>query len=127
QTSTGQAGFFDDLYMSGTTFFTLGLGDVHPVAPLARLLTTAEGGMGFAFLAIVIAYFPVLYQSFARREVRLTLLDASAGSPPSAAEVLRRLGAERQLTALDPFLRGWECWGCELVESHISYPAGAYF
>src|SRR5437870_8018784 len=113
--------------MSGTTFFTLGLGDVQPVGRLARLITVAEAGTGFAFLAIVIAYFPVLYQSFSRREVRLTLLDAWAGSPPAAAEVLRRLGAERQLTALDPFLRDWEYWCSELLESHISYPLVAFF
>jgi hypothetical protein len=123
----GTARFGDDLYMSGTTFFTLGLGDVHPVGPLARLLTVAEGGMGFAFLAIVIAYFPVLYQSFARREVRLTLLDAWAGSPPAAAEVLRRLAGAGELNALDQFLRDWEYWCSELLESHISYPVVAFF
>src|SRR6185503_14117962 len=123
----GEPTFLDDLYMSATTFFTLGLGDVHPVGHVARFLTVAEGGMGFAFLAIVIAYFPVLYQSFARREVRLTLLDAWAGSPPSAAEVLRRLAGVRETSALDPFLRDWEYWCSEVLESHISYPVLAYF
>jgi len=127
QTPTGPAAFADDLYMSGTTFFTLGLGDVHPVGRVARLLTVAEGGTGFAFLAIVIAYYPVLYQSFARREVRLTLLDAWAGSPPSAGEILRRLAEARELKALDAFLRDWEYWCSELLESHISYPIVAYF
>jgi len=126
-TPGGRAEFLDDLYMSGTTFFTLGLGDVHPVGRVARVLTVGEGGMGFAFLAIVIAYFPVLYQSFARREVRLTLLDAWAGSPPSAAEVLRRLARAGELGALDPFLRDWEYWCSELLESHISYPVIAFF
>jgi hypothetical protein len=128
QTPSGVATtFVDDLYMSGTTFFTLGLGDVHPTSGLARLLTVAEAGLGFAFLAIVIAYFPVLYQSFSRREVRLTMLDAWAGSPPAAAEILRRLAAVRELNALDPFLRGWEYWCSEILESHISYPVLAFF
>jgi hypothetical protein len=113
--------------MSGTTFFTLGLGDVHPIGATARVLTVAEGGMGFAFLAIVIAYFPVLYQSFSRREVRLTLMDAWAGSPPAAAELLRRLAAAGELKALDAFLRDWEYWCSELLESHISYPVLAFF
>jgi hypothetical protein len=127
QTPAGEAAFLDDLYMSGTTFFTLGLGDVHPVAPVARFLTTAEAGMGFAFLAIVIAYFPVLYQSFSRREVRLTLLDAWAGSPPSAGEVVRRLAGANEMRALDPFLKDWEYWCSEVLESHISYPLLAFF
>jgi ion channel len=124
---TGEIRFLDDLYMSGTTFFTLGLGDLQPAGRVARVLTVAEAGTGFAFLAIVIAYFPVLYQSFSRREVRLTLLDAWAGSPPAAAEILRRLASARQLGALDPFLKDWEYWCSELLESHISYPTVAFF
>jgi hypothetical protein len=126
-TPEGRANFPDDVYMSGTTFFTLGLGDIHPSAPVARVLTVAEGGMGFAFLALVIAYFPVLYQAFSRREVRLTLLDAWAGSPPAAAEILRRVAGSGGLNALDAFLRDWEYWCSELLESHISYPVVAYF
>ena len=92
--------FLDDLYMSGTTFFTLGLGDSSRSDASPGFLTVAEAGTGFAFLAIVIAYFPVLYQSFSRREARLTLLDAWAGSPPAAAEVLRRLAARDEMAAL---------------------------
>jgi len=123
----GPARFVDDLYMSGTTFFTIGLGDVHPFGTAARILTAAEGGTGFAFLALVIAYFPVVYQAFSRREVQLTLLDAWAGSPPSAAEVLRRLSTAGDLRPLDQFLRDWEYWCSELLESHISYPVLGYF
>src|SRR5262249_21990688 len=46
----GLQGFFADLYYSGTTLFTLGLGDVWPTSGLDRLLTVVEGGTGFAFL-----------------------------------------------------------------------------
>ena len=123
----GVASFADDLYMSGSMFFTLGLGDVQPLAGTSRVLTVAEGGMGFGFLAIVIAYFPVMYQSFSRREARLTLLDAWAGSPPSAAEVLRRMAEAGTPDALGPFLKDWEYWCSELLESHISYPLVAFF
>jgi hypothetical protein len=91
------------------------------------VLTVGEGGMGFGFLALVIAYFPVMYQSFSRREIRLTLLDAWAGSPPAAAEVLRRLSEAGELKALDQFFRDWEYWCSEVLESHISYPLVAYF
>jgi len=126
-TPDGDARFVDDLYMSGTTFFTLGLGDVRPVAGVARFLTVAEAGMGFGFLGLVIAYFPVVYQSFSRREVRLTLLDAWAGSPPAATEVLRRLAEAGEINALDRFLKDWEYWCSEVLESHISYPVVAFF
>jgi Ion channel len=77
----GGTGFWSDLYMSGTTFFTLGLGDVVPRSAFAKTLTVVEAGTGFAFLAAVIGYFPVIYQAFSRREVAISLLDARAGSP----------------------------------------------
>src|SRR5207249_4357985 len=86
----GAPGFWSDMYMSGTTFFTLGLGDVVPRTALAKTLTVIEAGTGFAFLAAVIGYFPVIYQAFSRREVAISLLDARAGSPPSASELLWR-------------------------------------
>ena len=81
----GAPGFLDDLYLSGTTFFTLGMGDVVPRIAFAKLLTVCEAGLGFAFLAIIIGYLPVIYQAFSRREIAISLLDARAGSPPSAA------------------------------------------
>src|SRR5207244_1212500 len=62
-------GFATDLYLSGTTFFTLGLGEVTPHTWPARVMTVLEAALGFAFLAIVIGYLPVIYQSFSRREV----------------------------------------------------------
>ncbi|PYO44537.1 MAG: two pore domain potassium channel family protein, partial [Gemmatimonadetes bacterium] len=116
-----------DVYLSGTTFFTLGLGDVAPQGTFARVLTVVESGLGFGFLAIVIGYFPVLYQAFSRREVSISLLDARAGSPPSAAELLRRHGGPGGAAALERLLTEWERWAAELLETHLSYPLLAYF
>lgn len=120
-------GFLGDLYLSGTTFFTLGLGDVLPRTPLTRVLVVVESGMGFAFLALVIGYLPALNQSFARREVSISLLDARAGSPPTASEMLRRHVHERGKEALRQLLHEWERWSAELLEGHLSYPVLAYF
>ncbi len=75
-TPDGQQGFLTDLYLSGTTFFTLGLGDISPHTGLARLLVVLEAGTGLAFLALIIGYVPPLNQSFSRREVSISLLDA---------------------------------------------------
>jgi hypothetical protein len=122
---TVDRGFGTDLYFSGTTFFTLGLGDVHPYSSSARALSAVESGMGFGFLAMVISYLPVLYQSFSRREVNVSLLDARAGTPPTAAEMIRR--SAHQMRNLEAIFREWEHWSTELLESHISYPVLAYF
>jgi hypothetical protein len=120
----GGGTFTDHVYLSGETFFTLGLGDVTPVSRAGRALVVLEAGIGFAFLALVIGYLPVLYQSFSRREINITLLDARAGSPPSAEELLRDSGDHEALTLL---LRDWERWGAEVLESHLSYPVLSYY
>lgn len=123
----GSSGFLTDLYLSGTTFFTLGLGDVIPHTGLSRLLVVVESGMGIGFLALVIGYLPGLNQSFARREISISLLDARAGSPPSASEILRRHGYDHGMEALRQLLKEWENWSAEFLEGHLSYPVLAYF
>ena len=123
----GSSGLLTDLYLSGTTFFTLGLGDVIPRTGVSRLLVVLESGMGFGFLALVIGYLPGMNQSFARREISISLLDARAGSPPSAFEILHRHGYEHGMEALRLLLKDWENWSAEFLEAHLSYPVLAYF
>jgi ion channel len=124
----GSAPFTTILYFSGNTFFTLAFGDaVPPPTALSRLLAIAEAATGFGFLGLIIAYLPAFYQDYERREVRLSMLDEWAGSPPSAGELLRRLGQDGALSALDPFLQEWEKWSAEVLESHLSYPILAFF
>jgi len=126
-TLVGTPSFADDLYVSATTFFTLGTGDATARSTGVRVVTTLEAGIGLGFLALVISYLPVLYQTFSGREVLITQLDAWAGSPPSAVEFLRRMGAADHLSALDPFLEKCEQWSAELLNSHIAYPVLCYF
>src|SRR5882724_4665532 len=123
----GHAGLLSDLYYSGTTFFTLGLGDIAPVGAAARAITVIEASLGFGLLALVIGYFPVLYQAFSRREVNISMLDARAGTPPTAAELLRRHQEGQSLASLDQLLRDWEMWAADLMESHLSYPVLCFF
>ncbi len=125
--ATYHGGFFTDLYYSGTTFFTLGLGDIAPQSGPARLITVVEAGLGFGFLALIISYLPVLYQAFSRREVNVSLLDARAGSPPTALELLRRSGTGQAREMLPQFLGEWEHWAADLLESQLSYPSIGYF
>ncbi|MGA8238067.1 MAG: potassium channel family protein [Candidatus Sulfotelmatobacter sp.] len=117
------------VYHSGQTFFTLGYGDILPTSRAARALSVIEAGMGFAFLGVVIGYLPVVYGSFSRREIQISMLDARAGSPPTASELLVRLAGSSEIdqTVLDGCLRDWERWSGELLESHISYPVLSFF
>ena len=119
--------FRTDFYLSGTTFFTLGLGDVTPRTTLAKAITVTEGGTGFGFLGLMISYLPTLYGAFSQRELNISLLDARAGSPPTAAELLRRHSQFADSEVLTPYLRDWEIWAAQLMESHLSYPVLCYF
>jgi hypothetical protein len=116
-----------DLYFSGTTFLTLGLGDVTPQTGAARGIAIVEVGMGFGMLALVIGYLPVLYQAFSRRETRISLLDVHAGSPPSAGVLLLRHPPVSRARRLTGILAEWEDWASDLLETHLSYPVLAYY
>jgi Ion channel len=115
------------IYLSGTTLFTLGIGDVTPLNHWARDLVIIEAGTGLGFVAVVIGYLPVLYQAFSRREGSIALLDGRAGSPPTASELLRRHASDGGNDALVDLLAEWERWSAEMLESHISYSLLCYF
>jgi hypothetical protein len=119
--------FLTYLYFSGQTFFTLGFGELTPVYGLGRFLAVLEAGMGFGFMALIIGYLPVLYQAFSKREVTISMLDARAGSPPSAAQLLFRLAQAKQIAAVNPLLGEWERWAAEVLESHLSFPGLSYY
>src|ERR1700730_4929564 len=126
-TASAWARFGTDFYVSGTTLFTLGLGDVVPHSRVARGSIILESGVGLGFVALVIGYLPVLYQAFSRREVSVALLDSRAGSPPNAAELLRRHSFGGGQEALTVLLEEWERWAAEILESHISYPILCFY
>jgi hypothetical protein len=113
--------FGANFLFSGDTFFTLGTDTVR------RSLAMFEAGTGLALIAIVIGYLPVLYQLFSRRETHVIMLDARAGSPPTAATLLSRHGHPDSAHALGELLHEWERWSVEVAESHLSYPMLSYY
>jgi hypothetical protein len=123
-TASGQD-FGTLVYLSGTTFFTVGFGDITPTSGIGRALAVIEGGTGLGFLAVVVSYLPTIFGAAARREAAITLLDARAGSPPTAAGLLSRLGPDPAALVLQ--LREWEQWAADLLETHLSYPILAFF
>ena len=54
--------------------------------------------------------------------MNVSLLDARAGSPPSAGEFFRRLGRTDGVESLVALLQEWERWAAELLEVQLSYP-----
>jgi Ion channel len=122
----GAGSFPTALYFSGSSLFTIGFGDVVATG-LTRAVVIVEGATGLGLVAVVIAYLPVLYQAFNRREVGIMLLDARAGSPPSGPELLRRTGGQGLAGDLPELFREWERWSADVLETHLSYPLLAFF
>ena len=122
----GADALIDLIIISGDAFFTLGYGDNVPHHPLSRMLVIVEAGTGFGFIALTIGYLPVLYQHFTRRDFQLIEFGARAGSPPTAATLLGWHSHDSP-EALDRWLRDWEIWASDLIESHAVYPMLAYY
>ncbi|MDM0110407.1 potassium channel family protein [Variovorax sp. J22R24] len=123
---SGSNELVDQIIVSGDAFFTLGYGDNVPHHWLARLLVILEAGTGFGFIALTIGYLPVLYQHFAKRDLQLISFSARAGTPPTAAALL---GWHMHGTpaGLERWLRDWEIWASDLVESQAVYPMLAFY
>jgi Ion channel len=123
----GERSFGALLYMSGETFFTLGFGDITPTTTVGRWFSVVEAGLGFGFLGTVVGYLPTMYGAFSQREIEISLMDGRAGSPPTAAEFLRRTAVSGRDDLCDEILAAWERWSAQLLETHISYPQLAYY
>ena len=118
--------FGNGLFSAGTSLFTLGFSQ-GAVTGWTRAVKVAIGATGLGLFAVVIAYLPVLYQAFNRREVGVLLLDTRAGSPPSGPELLHRMGSAGVASSLPDLFAEWERWVADVLETHMSYPLLALF
>jgi hypothetical protein len=119
-------GFVDDLFFSAGGFLSASM-QLFPSTSLARALFLGEAACGFGVLFVAIGYLPAIYQAYSRREVAVAQLAPRAGTPPTAGALLARSGRRGGWPDLDLYLAAWEEWAAELMETHLSYPALAYF
>jgi hypothetical protein len=110
---------------SASAVFTLGLSHTFgPTSDVVRILAAASGAVA---IALQIGYLPTIYQSFARRETLVTLMESRAGVPAWGPEVLLRHQLVSTLDALPDLYRSWEGWSAEVAESHTTQPVLMYF
>jgi len=122
----GGGGFDDDLFFSAGGFLSASM-QLSPTTGFARALFLGEAACGFGVLFVAIGYLPAIYQAYSRREVAVAQLAPRAGTPPTAGALLARSGRRGGWPELDLYLAAWEKWAAELMETHLSYPALAYF
>jgi hypothetical protein len=125
--TAGDVNFRTLLYMSGSTFLTLGLGDVTSPDGVARFFIVLEAGCGYIFLGLIITYMPLLDQAYGAREVGSELIHSRAGHPAGALSFLRRYRDPEHSEILRANLREGERWMAEILQSHLSHPVLAYY
>jgi hypothetical protein len=115
----------DAFELSGSSMLTLGFAPLSDLPTL--VLGLSEAALGLSLVALLITYLPSVYATFSRREQMVALLEARAGSPPSAAELIERYAIIGWLDQLHDLWRRWEMWFVDIEESHTSLPALVFF
>ena len=113
--------------MSGSTFLTLGIGDVTSADPIGRFFMILEAASGLIFLGLVITYMPFLHQAYASREVYNLLIHSRVGSSPVAIDLLHRYTGPDRAEILRGHLRDAEHWMAETLQSHLAHPVLSFY
>src|SRR5438552_15392612 len=86
-----------------------------------------ESGTGVALAALAITLLFELYGSFRAREEAVVALDALAGAPASAVQLLETAAAPTMDGILKDTFEEWRKWSAMVLESHLAYPLPGYF
>ena len=109
---------------AGSSMFTLGF--EVPISAVPAAIVFIAAATGLVIVALQIAYLPVLYGAFNRRETEVALLNARAGVPSWGPELLARthyaLGSGvSTIDTLPDLYAQWERWAADVAESHSTY------
>lgn len=116
------------LILSGSSLMTLGFAyqDTLPIV----LLAFSQAALSMMLIALLIGYLPTMYGSFTERETMVTKMEAYAGSPPSATEMIRRLHFTQMLddvSLMRQFWIEWVDWFVRLDEIHTTLAPMNFF
>src|SRR5215467_1783596 len=120
-----RGGFPLALEEAGSSIFTLGF--VRPSGPAPSAIVFLAAASGLALVAMLIAYLPVLYAAFNRREIQVRTLEALAGSPPWGPELLARQALIGDVAFLPKVYDRWAELAADIGESHTNYRTLVYF
>ncbi len=119
--------WLESFYVSATTLVPLSYGDFVPEHGPARLVIILESGTGVVLAALAITLLFELYGSFRSREESVVALDALAGAPASAVQLLETAAGPGMDGALKETFDEWRRWSSMVLESHLAYPLLVYF
>jgi hypothetical protein len=110
---------------AGSALFTLGFATPAGVAPAGIVFAAAASGL--IVVALQIAYLPVLYAAYNRRETLVTMLEALAGAPAWGPELLARQALIGNVSYLPRLYERWTEWAADISESHVNYRTLIHF
>ena len=119
--------FGTTLYFAGTSLLTIGFGDVVGRTAGPRLVAVLAGLAGLSLLSITTAYLFAIFGSFQRREMFVVTVAARAGTPPSGVNLLAIAGYSMTRDDLPALMIDAQRWCALVMESHLAYPALAFF
>ncbi|HEY3085148.1 MAG TPA: ion channel [Candidatus Dormibacteraeota bacterium] len=115
------------IYVSAATLVPLAFGDIVPTQGVSRFIIVLESANGVAFGAASITLLFELYGSFRAREEAVVALDALAGAPASAVQLLETAAKPGMDGILRDTFEEWRKWSAMVLESHLAYPLLLYF
>jgi hypothetical protein len=119
------AAFGDALRTAGSSMLTLGIAVPHGSVSTTVVYLAALTGL--VVIALQIAYLPVLYAAYNRRETLVTMLEGLAGTPGWGPEILLRSASIDNLDGLGDMYDRWMQWAADVSESHSAYLVLMFF
>ena len=123
QTNT-PAGFWEQVYFTGFTIFTLGMGDYVPAGLLWEVLTAVSAISGLFLVTFSITFLIPIVQS-ATRKCQLAVYIRSIGRTPG--EIVRHTWSDGNCEILAQHLPSLTSELVMLKQRHLTYPALHYF
>ncbi|HMK11796.1 MAG TPA: potassium channel family protein [Acidimicrobiales bacterium] len=112
----------ESVYYAGIAFFTVGFGDVVPVASAPRILVLVEAFFGVTTMALLIGFMPSAFSAYSAREELVTTLDDLSGDRVTPLGMLEAYARDGNASSLYEMFERWELWTGSVLESHSTYP-----
>jgi len=92
-----------------------------------NIIVFTQAGVGLLLAALLIAYLPVIYAAWSRREKQVATLEVRAGSPPTPWTLILRYQRIQALDEAAELWPAWEDWFTDIEESHTSLSPAVFF
>lgn len=123
-TFEGPVMWYERLYFTGFTLFTLGVGDYSPQPGFWQVITALNSGIGILFLTLGASYVISVVSAVVKKRA---LAQTVTGLGMDSSEVMRKSWSGEGFYQLDLFLMNASSQITELTQQHQAYPLLHYY